>query len=110
MEEVELLSLPDVAERLGIPVNRVHQALREGELVAVTENGVRRVPALLLQDGGIVKSLRAVITQLRDAHFSDDEIVGWLFRTDDTLAGAPIELLRAGRGADVRRQAQLAGF
>ena len=110
MEDTELLSPPEVAEILGIPLNRVHQALREGELVAITENGARRVPALLLQDGAIVKSLRSVITQLRDAHFADDEIADWLFRTDDTLARTPIEMLRAGRGADVRRQAQLAGF
>ena len=29
-EQVEWLTVPDVAERLGVPVTRVHQLLRDG--------------------------------------------------------------------------------
>ena len=32
---MQLLSLPEVAEFLGIPINRVHQMVRDGQLVAV---------------------------------------------------------------------------
>jgi hypothetical protein len=110
VEGVELLSLPAVAERLAVPITRVHQALRDGQLVATAVGGTRRVPALLLQEGAVVKSLPSVITQLRDAHFADDDIIEWLFRADDALPGRPIEALRANRAADVRRQAQLAGY
>jgi hypothetical protein len=109
---VDVLTLPEVAEQLGIPVTRVHQLLRDGQLVAVRrEGGPRLVPALFLHDSAIVKSLPSVITQLRDAHFSDDEIVDWLHREDPTLAdGTAIGALRANHGVEVRRRAQVAGY
>ena len=108
---MELLTLPAVAEALGVPLDRVTQFVRDGHLVEVRNgDGVRCVPAELIQDGVVVKSLPSVITQLRDAHFSDDEIVDWLFREDDSLPGAPIDALRANRGSEVKRRAQVAGY
>jgi hypothetical protein len=108
---MELLSLPDVAEALGVKVTRVHQYLRDGQLVGVrNENGLRCVPALLLHDGVIVKSLPSVITQLRDARYSDEEIVEWLFRIDESLPGTPVDALRENRGTEVKRRAQVAGY
>ncbi len=108
---MELLSIPDVAELLDVPVTRVHQYLKDGHLVAIRDDGgVRRVPADLVQEGAIVKHLPAVITQLRDARYEDHEIVDWLFREDDSLPGAPIEALRANRGSEVKRRAQAAGY
>lgn len=108
---MELLTLPAVAEALGVPTTRVHQLVRDGHLVAVRDDaGIRRVPALLLQDGAIVKSLYSVVTVLRDARFEDHEIVDWLFRADDSLPGSPIEALRANRGSEVKRRAQVAGY
>jgi hypothetical protein len=108
---VELLTLPDVAERLGIPVTRVHQLVRDGHLVAVPDDAGRRcVPALLIQEGAVVKWLPSVITQLRDARFEDHEIVEWLFRDDPSLPGTPIEALRAHRSSEVKRRAQVAGY
>jgi hypothetical protein len=108
---MELLSIPEVADALGVRVTRVHQYLRDGQLVGVRDaNGLRCVPALLLQDGLIVKSLSAVITQLRDARYSDAEIVAWLFRSDDSLPGSPVQALRENRGTEVKRRAQVAGY
>ena len=108
---MELLTFPAVAEALGLPVTRVHQLVRDGHLVAVSnEAGVRCVPATLVQDGSVVKSLPAVITVLRDARFADTEIVDWLHRADDSLPGSPIEALRANRGSEVKRRAQVAGY
>jgi hypothetical protein len=108
---VELLTFAEAAQALGLPVTRIHQYVRDGHLVEThTEDGARRIPAAFVQDGEIVKSLRAVITQLRDARYKDDEIVDWLFRADDSLPGAPIEALRANRGSEVKRRAQVAGF
>jgi hypothetical protein len=108
---MELLPLPAVAEALGVPITRVHQLVRDGQLVEVRDpTGIRCVPALLIQEGAVVKSLPSVITQLRDARFADEEIVDWLFRADDSLPGSPIEALRANRGSEVKRRAQVAGY
>jgi hypothetical protein len=107
---MELLSLADVAERLDTPVTRVNQLIRDGHLIAVRVEAGRRIPAAMIMDGAVVKSLPSVITQLRDARFSDDEIVEWLYRDDDSLPGSPIEALRANRGSEVKRRAQVAGF
>ena len=108
---MELLSIPDVAEVLHIPVTRVHQYLKDGHLLAIRDDSnVRRVPAELIQEGVIVKHLPSVITQLRDAHYEDHEIVDWLFREDDSLPGSPIAALRANRGSEVKRRAQVAGY
>lgn len=108
---MQLLTLPEVADALGVPINRVHQYVRDGHLVAVRDDaGVRRVPAAFVQDGVIVKSLPAVITLLRDARYADDELVAWLLRDDDSLPGTPIDALRANRGTEVKRRAQVAGY
>jgi hypothetical protein len=108
---VELLTVPDVAAALDVPVTRVHQYLRDGALVGVRgDDGVRRVPADFVQDGGIVKGLAGVITLLRDARYGDQEIVDWLGRADDSLPGTPIQALRENRGTEVKRRAQVAGF
>jgi hypothetical protein len=108
---VDLLTLPEVAERLGVPITRVHQLVRDGQLVAIREgDGPRSVPALFLADRTVVKALPSVITMLRDARFADSEIVDWLFRDDDSLPGRPIDALRANRGSEVKRRAQVAGY
>ena len=108
---MELMTLPDAAAALGVPVTRVHQYVRDGHLVCIrNSDGVRCIPALLVQDGAIVKHLPSVITQLRDAQFADDEIATWLFREDDSLPGSAIDALRANRGSEVKRRAQVAGY
>lgn len=108
---MDVLTLPEVAERLGVPVTRVHQYVRDGHLVATrVGDGPRAVPALFVQDGAVVKALPSVITMLRDARFSDDEIIDWLHRPDESLPGSPIDALRANRGSEVKRRAQVAGY
>lgn len=108
---MDLLPFPDVATELGVPVTRVHQLVRDGQLVALrAAGGPRGVPAEFVKDGAVVKSLPAVITLLRDARFADDEIVDWLYRPDDSLPGTPIDALRSNRGSEVKRRAQVAGY
>ena len=108
---MDVLALPAVADQLNVPITRVHQYVRDGHLVATRfGTGPRSVPALFVQDGAIVKALASVITLLRDAHFTDDEIIDWLHRPDDSLPGSPIEALRANRGSEVKRRAQVAGY
>jgi hypothetical protein len=108
---MELLNYPDVADALGLQVTRVHQLVRDGQLLYVqAEGGVRQIPADFVGDGEVVKSLPAVIRLLRDARFTDQEIVDWLFREDESLPGTPIANLRANRGTEIKRRAQVAGY
>jgi hypothetical protein len=104
---VEVLLLPDVAERLGLPVTKVRQALRDGQLVAIRRDGLLCIPAeFISSDGTIVKGLPGTINVLADAGFAPDEMVRWLFTADDSLPGRPIDQLRATGGREVKRRAQ----
>jgi hypothetical protein len=107
---MELLPFPDVAEALALQVTRVHQLVRDGHLVYVQTDEGRRIPADFIIEGEVVKSLPAVIRLLRDARYSDPEIVEWLFREDETLPGTPIQNLRDNRGTEIKRRAQVAGY
>jgi len=104
---VELLPIPDMARALDTDVLRVHRMIKEGDLVDVRNaEGVRCVPADFVQDGVPVKALRSVIQLLRDARFTNDEIVGWLYQDDAALPGTPMAALRENRGTEVKRRAQ----
>ncbi len=105
-----LVPVPDIASKLGIIVTRVHQLLRERQLVATRIDGVLRIPAEFIQSSAIVKGLPATITLLTDAGYSDPEIIAWLFESEDSLPGRPITALRENRGREVHRRAQVAGF
>jgi hypothetical protein len=104
------VAVPDIAEALGIPVTRVHQLVRERQLLAVRREGVLRVPAEFVLDGAVVRGLAGTITLLTDAGYNDAEILTWLWAPDDTLPGRPIDALRANRGTEVRRRAQALAF
>jgi hypothetical protein len=108
--EVVVLPLPDVAQRLGLPVTRVHQMLRDGQLLGVRRHGVAAVPAEFLSGDAVVKGLAGTITLLRDAGYSTEEILRWLFTAEDSLPGTPIGALRTDRGREVKRRAQAMGF
>lgn len=102
------LTLPDVAERLGVEVTRVRQLVKEGQLIAVRrgENSTLQVPEEFLGDGKVVKGLSGTLTLLKDDGFSDEEALRWLFTPDDSLPGTPARALRENRGTEVKRRAQ----
>ncbi|MFI5099258.1 MAG: Rv2175c family DNA-binding protein [Actinomycetes bacterium] len=106
----EWATLPDAAQALATDVLKVRQLLREHQLVAVRRDGVLVVPALLLQDGQVVKGLAGLLTLLTDARYTDEEAVRWMFTEDDSLPGRPVDALRENRGTEVRRRAQALGF
>jgi len=109
--DTELITLPEAAELLGAPVTRVHQLIKEGQLVTAPDSQSRRcVPREFVAGGAVLKGLPAVITLLRDGGYNDAEIVGWLFRADDSLPGTPAQALADNRGREVKRRAQAAGF
>lgn len=109
-EPVEWLTLPDVAEQLGMPVNRVHQLVRERALIAVRREGVLRVPKELVANKTVLKHLPGVLTLLHDAGYSDEEALGWLYEGDETLPGTPAAALAGDRATEVKRRAQALGF
>lgn len=106
----EVLTLPEVAESVGQPVTRVHQLVRDGQLLAFRRDGVLVIPALFLNGEGVVKGLPGTLTLLSDAGFSPEEVLRWLFTEDETLPGSPIQALRTNRGREVKRRAQALAF
>jgi hypothetical protein len=108
---MRMLTIEEFAAALDLPVPQARQRIRDGNVVAVRDDaGAWVVPADQVQDGMVVKSLPGVITLLRDARFTDDEIVEWLDRPDDSLPGTPLDALRENRGTEVKRRAQAAGY
>jgi Rv2175c C-terminal domain of unknown function len=107
----EWLSLPQAAERLGLPIGRVKQLLRDHKLLAVTRpDGDRAIPAAFIDGQQIVKGLPGTLTLLNDCGFGDSEALTWLFTADETLPGTPIDALYAHRGTEVNRRAQALAF
>lgn len=104
--QVEVLAVPDVADRLSLSVTRVHQLLRDHQLLAVRRDGMISVPADFVDAHGVLKGLPGTITVLRDGGYSDGEILRWLFAEDESLPGTPVAALRADRGREVKRRAQ----
>jgi len=109
--DVDLVPLPDVAEMLGISVTRVHDLLREGEILAVRRDGVVAVPAGFFDaDDEIVRFLPGLVSVLRDGGYRDEEILRWMFTADDSLPGRPVEALHGHRAREVIRRAQAMAF
>jgi hypothetical protein len=107
----EWLSITEVAERLSLPVNRVKQFLRDRKLLGVQRpDGSFGVPAAFLDGDQIVRGLHGTLTLVFDCGFTDVEALRWLFTSDDTLPGSPIEAIAAHRCSEVNRRAQALAF
>ncbi|MEV6524251.1 Rv2175c family DNA-binding protein [Longispora sp. NPDC051575] len=105
----EWLTLPDVSERLDLPILKVRQLLREGQILAVRRDGVLRVPSELLATPLAIKHLPGVLNLLRDAGYNDEEALRWLYTPDEYLEGTPAAAL-SHRSTEVKRRAQAAGY
>jgi hypothetical protein len=104
------VNLPEVAERLEVPITKVHQLIREGALLAVRREGVRYVPEELVAGRNVLKHLPGVLTLLRDAGYNDEEAMRWLYTPDSSLPGTPASALSGDRATEVKRRAQALGF
>lgn len=106
------MSVPECAEVLGVPLSRVREFLRERYLIAVRrgENNALYLPAGQIIDGEagpeILATVRGTVMVLADAALSDDVIVEWLMTVNDELGESPLDALRSGKRAPVRRLAQ----
>jgi len=106
----ETLTVSDVASRLSIPASRVHQLVREGQLLSLKHDGQVVVPAVFLDGNDVVRGLSGTISVLRDGGYDDRAILTWLFTEDDSLPGSPIGAIGAGRHKEVKRRAQAMAF
>lgn len=113
------LTLPDVAERVGLDVGKIRRLVQERKLIGIRRGQPRvlSVPEKFLVEGrqdhpeadgewSALASLQGTLTVLTDAGFSDAEAITWLFTPDETLPGTPIDALRAGHKTEIRRRAQ----
>jgi len=110
VEPVGWVTVPELAERLEVPVTRVHQMLRDHHLLAVRRDGVLRIPAELVAGKGVLKHLPGVLTLLFDAGYNDEEAMRWLYTEDDSLPGIPAAALDGSGATEVKRRAQALGF
>jgi hypothetical protein len=110
-ESVTLLPLPDVADQLGLAVTRVHQMLRDHQILAVRRDGVAGVPKDFFDStGAVAKHVTGLITVMRDAKYTDEEILGWIYADDETLPGRPIDALHGPLAREVLRRAAAEPF
>jgi hypothetical protein len=106
------LTVPQLAERLDLPLVKARQLLAERQVLAVRRgpNSALYVPEAFVSDGILVKGLAGALSVLADAGFDDVAAVRWLFTPDDTLPGTPVEALAGNRGTEVKRRAQALAF
>jgi hypothetical protein len=104
--ETRWLTIPELVEILGIGVSKVRRLIEDRSLLARRIDGVWQVPEVFIRDGAPLPELRGTLILLADARFTDDEAIDWLIEVDEILGVAPIDALRAGRKAEVRRVAQ----
>ena len=106
-----MLSLTEVAERMGIGPTGVRDLVRAGHLLTVEDGDGRTVvPGDQLDGDVLVKHLVPVLTLLRDAGYSDGEALVWLSTEDPTLPGSPLQALHENRATEIKRRAQALGF
>jgi Rv2175c C-terminal domain of unknown function len=108
--DVATMPAAEAALQLSVPVSRIHQLVRDGQLLSFRRGGEVLVPADFLDGSVVIKGLSGTITVLRDGGYSDADILRWLFAEEDSLPGTPIASLRAGRHREVKRRAQAMAF
>ena len=101
-----------IAQALDIQITKVHRMMDQGEFLEVRRpsDGVRVVPAEFMAEGQPLNALKGTISVLRDARYTDEEAIRWLFTDDESLPGRPVDALREGRKTEVRRRAQALGW
>lgn len=119
----DVYDLPHVAQLLGVPVTKVQQQLREGNLVGVRRQGAVVVPKVFFDDTGhVVKTLPGLLVVLHDGGYQNTEIVRWLFTPDPSLTirrdgsvdrqdnARPVDALHSHQAREVVRRAQAMAY
>ena len=107
----ELLSMQQVADKLGLPITRAYDLLQDRKFSVWDSPEGKRVPLAFFNDkGSIAKHVTGVITVLTDGGYDDEEILRHLFTADDSLPGRPIDALHGHLAREVIRRAQASAF
>jgi hypothetical protein len=119
----DVYDLPAVADLLGIPVTKVHQQLRDRNLLAVRRGGAMVVPKVFFDDTGqVAKALPGLLVVLHDGGYHETEIVRWLFTPDPSLTirrdgttdmqanARPVDALHSHQAREVVRRAQAMAY
>jgi hypothetical protein len=109
LAKVNWLSIPEVAEKLNLPLGKVHRLLEEHMLIEARIDGVRKIPADAIQDGEPLPSLRGTIFLLMDCGLDQQGILEWLYTPEESLGATPMAALLEGKKSPVRRAAQTLG-
>ena len=106
------ITVPDLAEALGIDVVQARQLLKDGRVIGVRrgDRSVISIPAAFVSDGEIVAKIPGLLTLLRDAGYDENQSLRWIFTPDDSLPGTPMQALVENRHTEVRRRAQSLAF
>ncbi|MFE6966072.1 Rv2175c family DNA-binding protein [Agromyces sp. NPDC057679] len=104
--ETTWLTVPDLVELLGESPSRVRRMIDDRHLLAARVDGVLKVPSVFLKNDAPMPEIHGTAMVLADAGFSDSEALEWFLAEEDSLGTTPIDALRAGRKAEVRRIAQ----
>jgi excisionase family DNA binding protein len=107
---VELLTLSEVSDRLGISVGKVRRLIEEFDLITIKDGKEPKVPAELIHDGETLHGLRGTVILLTDSGLQIDEITEWLYTPNENLTehgSTPMAALLAGHKSPVRRAAQM---
>ncbi len=104
--DIAWLTIPDLTDLLGLKVSQVRRLIEDRAILARRIDGVWKVPELFIKNAEPLGELRGTLILLTDVGFSDDDAMDWLLEAEDSLGTSPIEALRAGRKAEVRRVAQ----
>jgi hypothetical protein len=110
LPDVHWLTIPDLTELLGLKVSQVRRLIEDRALLASRVDGVWRVPADFIVGTEPMGELKGTLVVLGDSGFTDDEAMRWLLTPEDSLGVSPVDALKAGRKAEVRRVAQALGF
>jgi hypothetical protein len=110
LSDVKWLTIPDLTDLLGLKVSQVRRLIEDRALLASRVDGVWRVPADFIVGTEPLGELKGTLVVLGDSGFNDDEAMTWLLTPEDSLGVSPIDALRSGRKAEVRRVAQALGF
>ena len=109
-DDLAVTPVAEVAQLLSVPVSRVHQMVRDGQLLSLRRDGAVCIPSDFFDGRAPVKGLSGTIMLLRDGGYSDPDILRWIFSDDPSLPSSPIASLRAGRHREVKRRAQAMAF
>ena len=106
-DDVAVLPVAEVAQMLAVPVSRVHQMVRDGQLLSVRRDGAVWVPSDFFTGHAPVKGLSGTIMLLRDGGYDDARHPALAVRRRPLAAGQPDR--GAACGAAPRGQAARPG-